>query len=405
MEAANGPDFSHLPSDALHHVFEQLLKPGTGDGTGLPLSEFVTRYATVRQTCKHWSEVLLAAPPLLHLDVSVMPESWLPWLASLPLATLRIDDRLDVAWSPPGEDKQQHGRQQRAGGPPAGMPAPLTARHLVQGLEGAGLPRPFWLLLPFWRLQALHLQAPVSSAATPAVFDGACLEGLSQLQRLSLGSFADFKLQQLPGSLRRLRLCYDAQNRTLSVPELPPHISLDLLRVEKAGALGIPLDDLATRVAAVEAHAAEVLLGVAVEDRQLIRTFERPYREGSFVPPHIWGDEEADDKSKDAAAMTANHFLVRLPSAGRLQRLSVRGGAAHSLKFMPVAPGGVASSLNWLWSVVRLQGMHQMYGLSGEEMDERQQLFYDRLRFTLAPGACDIEVVKPQQALAPAGAW
>lgn len=52
-----------------------------------------------------------------------------------------------------------------------------------------------------------------------------------------------------------------------------------------------------------------------------------------------------------------------------------------------------------------LQGMHQMYGLSGEEMDERQQLFYDRLRFTLAPGACDIEVVKPQQALAPAGAW
>ena len=57
MEAANGPDFSHLPSDALHHVFEQLLKPGTGDGTGLPLSEFVTRYATVRQTCKHWSEV------------------------------------------------------------------------------------------------------------------------------------------------------------------------------------------------------------------------------------------------------------------------------------------------------------------------------------------------------------
>ena len=41
--------------------------------------------------------MLLAAPPLLHLDVSVMPESWLPWLASLPLATLRIDDRLDVA--------------------------------------------------------------------------------------------------------------------------------------------------------------------------------------------------------------------------------------------------------------------------------------------------------------------
>jgi hypothetical protein len=39
--------------------------------------------------------VLLAAPPPLHLDISTLPEAWLPWLASLPVATLRIQDGLD----------------------------------------------------------------------------------------------------------------------------------------------------------------------------------------------------------------------------------------------------------------------------------------------------------------------
>ena len=54
-----------------------------------------------------------------------------------------------------------------------------------------------------------------------------CLQGFNHRSFQSSSSHSppsDFKLQQLPGSLRRLRLCYDAQNRTLSVPELPPHI-------------------------------------------------------------------------------------------------------------------------------------------------------------------------------------
>jgi len=62
-----------------------------------------------------------------------------------------------------------------------------------------------------------------------------------------------------------------------------------------------------------------------------------------------------------------------------LQRLCLTGPAAASIKFMPVAPtrhqptdphappapvypSGL-ESLQWLWSVVRLQGMHNLFGL------------------------------------------
>jgi hypothetical protein len=67
------------------------------------------------------------------------------------------------------------------------------------------------------------MQVRVSSAEQSAVFDSAAVQGLEQLQRLSLGRFADFKLQHLPPSLRRLRQRFDRHSRVLSVPELPEH--------------------------------------------------------------------------------------------------------------------------------------------------------------------------------------
>ncbi len=51
-----------------------------------------------------------------------------------------------------------------------------------------------------------------------------------------------------------------------------------------------------------------------------------------------------------------------------LQRLCLASGAATSAKFMPVSSLNAWASLQWLWSVVRLQGLHNLYGLSGPEM-------------------------------------
>lgn len=39
--------------------------------------------------------MLLAHPPPVFLDVSVMPEAWLPWILSLPVNVLRIEAGLD----------------------------------------------------------------------------------------------------------------------------------------------------------------------------------------------------------------------------------------------------------------------------------------------------------------------
>lgn len=78
--------------------------------------------------------------------------------------------------------------------------------------------------------------------------------------------------------------------------------------------------------------------------------------------PLLQGDEEADDRSKEAADMAANHLLALLPSAPRLARLRLEGGAAASAKFQPCAPHARAS-LRWLWSVLRLQGLHHQFGL------------------------------------------
>jgi hypothetical protein len=57
-------------------------------------------------------------------------------------------------WSPGAGGAGEHpDGGGNGGGPPAGMPAPLSALQLVAGLEGAGLPQPFWSLAAFSRLQ------------------------------------------------------------------------------------------------------------------------------------------------------------------------------------------------------------------------------------------------------------
>lgn len=369
-----------LPTDALLVVFQHLFAPDSDAcSSGLPLSVFNERWTAVRATCSHWQEVLLAHPPPVFLDVSVMPEAWLPWILSLPVNVLRIEAGLDSRWSPAAGNTGAAQQQEEQPRLPVGMLAPIAALQLVAGLEGAGRPAPFWSPMSLTQLQSLHLQAPVSSPTEPAVFDGAAVRDLGQLTQLSLGSFADFQLDHLPTSLRRLHLRYDTQTRRLSMPLLPPQTTrLDLLRLEKPGALGLLLDDVLGRVAELDIEAQELLLGVSVHDQRLVATFERPYREGNFVPPHIWGDEEADDKSKQAAEMAGNYFLSELPNCARLQRLRLAGGAAASAKFMPVRHGA-RDSLAWLWSVVRMQGLQNLYGLSGCEIKARQQLFDTRL--------------------------
>ena len=42
-----------------------------------------------------WMQVLRTHPPHAYLAVSVLPAAWLPWLCSLPLRTLCVEEDLD----------------------------------------------------------------------------------------------------------------------------------------------------------------------------------------------------------------------------------------------------------------------------------------------------------------------
>ena len=63
MEADAGPafDFSHLPTDALHVVFEHVFAPNDPQQQpALPLSLFWERWAACSAVCKTWREVSTA---------------------------------------------------------------------------------------------------------------------------------------------------------------------------------------------------------------------------------------------------------------------------------------------------------------------------------------------------------
>lgn len=90
------------------------------------------------------------------------------------------------------------------------------------------------------------------------------------------------------------------------------------------------------------------------------------------MPPHIWADEEADDASRQVAALTAAKFGPELVASGRrLQEVTFRGACTRSIKFQPSRPGQGWEDMAWLWTVIYQRGLTFLLGLSEEE---RQQL-------------------------------
>jgi hypothetical protein len=53
-------------------------------------------------------------------------------------------------------------------------------------------------------------------------------------------------------------------------------------------------------------------------DPGLVATFERPYREGAFVPPHIYADEAAVEASGRAAGAAVGEMVRGLATCRRL---------------------------------------------------------------------------------------
>lgn len=105
-------------------------------------------------------------------------------------------------------------------------------------------------------------------------------------------------------------------------------------------------------------------------DTDLVTFFERPYREGAYVPPHILGDWDAVEASNVAADSTADELLLGLASCPVLEKLTFSGKCATSVKLVPGRAGTLSKSLFWLHGVIQHATLF-LYGMSGAECLDR----------------------------------
>ncbi|GAB4816889.1 hypothetical protein N2152v2_003935 [Parachlorella kessleri] len=334
-------DYSHLPTDILRIVFGSVFgsasaEPGRG---GLPwdLLAASRQWLAIRLTCKHWDEVLCGTPPPIRLELAPAPEEiLLNWLQQVPIQSLGAPE--EGCWSTAeasataladGGSEERTSQQQQQ----------LSPYQMLLGLEGVGQ-QPFWSLAALQQLQVLHICVSNLAAEEPLVFSAASLQGLTNLVEVRLGQFAAFELSGLPSSLERLSLWYDRHSQ-FSMPVLPAHVRLQQLKVSKLeGVLGLALGTVWDTCHELVLVAPQVMLGVPCAEA-LVRQFERPYREGIYVPPHILADMDALEHSHHAAAScAAKDFFDGVSHSKALQVLHLGGGCGGSgVKFVPMRPG------------------------------------------------------------------
>lgn len=334
-----------------------------------------------------------------------------PGAASRGIGGVEPSTEASTAAAPPWRRRaDRHGEGVRRGrGPraPAALSAagrefaarlfsnPLSARELDHASLGAGLER-------------LRVSVPPQSRL---VFFGGFLRALSRLTELDLsgydrynfdallhgenasgsvvgGAFGTF--EQAPAGtalpcasstdspvpesvdgLTRLSLQW-APGEDLRVVSLPrrlvPSRSLSLARAGPLGAVASPDGLLFTGPEWIDVRSEELLVGVPSDDEALVWEFERPYREGDFTPPHIWGDDEAFRGSQRAAEDAAREFKRRAGTASRLRQLCFRGNYVSLLRLFPVPPEDPPASIAWLYGLVRLN-VQALAGFSAHELE------------------------------------
>jgi len=136
------------------------------------------------------------------------------------------------------------------------------------------------------------------------------------------------------------------------------------------------------------------LLGVPVLDSEAITAFERPYREGRYVPPHILADPEAIEASLKSLDMAMECLLSGIASSLKLEVLSFCSECAESVKLVPGRAGNLRSSVNFLHSVVSHQ-LEYLPGICGLDLFDRLQILEER--GTLPESAIYLEAVSPEE--------
>jgi len=102
-------------------------------------------------------------------------------------------------------------------------------------------------------------------------------------------------------------------------------------------------------------------------DQELVHLYQRPYREGAYVPPHILGDWDAIETSHRAADAACTSLLEFLAHSRELQSIRFRGMCSESLKIVPALPQLELEMILWI-SKITEQASSLLFGMSGMEL-------------------------------------
>lgn len=210
-------------------------------------------------------------------------------------------------------------------------------------------------------------------------FDCSMLDSFPMLEELRLQKFktVDNLKHHFPKGIKRLVLEYGEiwerdvlQSHSISIVDLPCQAQLDFCSIRKAGTLGIVSRQIINQIRILHVDALYVLMSVAVEDRELLTLFQKPYREGAYVPPHILADWEVIEMSHRATDRACTILLEHVSASNMLQSLTVSGEACQSLKIIPSLSMNESEDLSWISSITE-QASSLLYGMSGEELKHR----------------------------------
>ena len=101
-----------------------------------------------------------------------------------------------------------------------------------------------------------------------------------------------------------------------------------------------------------------------------MQLYQRPYREGAYVPPHILGDWDAIETSHRAADSACTSLLENLARSTELQSIQFRGMCSESVKIVPSLPQQELDMLLWI-SKITEQASSLLFGMSGIELLDR----------------------------------
>ncbi len=370
----------------LHRIFHKIFDISI-TRANQPLKEAILQAESICLTCKNWAAAFAEELPPLAVKIQTPGEYEAAlWITKFPVVRLHISQDLPVYAdddSSTGSDDWETDDSADDFAEPSNLD--VQGYRLGRGAELNNLDD--WYGLPIDcvhmtesglrisllnKLEYLQLDCPRTTVWSDigTQFSAYPIQSLKNLTHLCLIEFDMYDLDDLPLSVHDLILVYPERQGERGdsfsmCPTLPKESQLDVFQIMSFCTLGIALDELWNTCRHIKIDAPCVLLGVPVDNPEVIRLFERPYREGRYVPPHILADGEALEASIKTVDETIDCMLKGLARSSKTEILQFSSNTSKMIKVVPGTGGG--KSVEFLHNVCRSRIMY-VYGVTTDDI-------------------------------------